>query len=93
MVSLHLISGKRQSKNYVYFGFEIFRLYFMVKGQNGVKFSCIKVNMQMRELEAICEDSLDHLKQPADQWEEQGGGTVRCGCHGNHVRINKTEES
>lgn len=43
--------------------------------------------MQMRELKQFCADSLDHLKQQADQWEEQGGGTVRCSCHGNHVRI------
>ena len=46
MVSLHLISGKNHGqKKYVCFVFEIFHLYFMVKGQNGVKFSCIKVKL------------------------------------------------
>ena len=78
----------RGQKKYMCFVFEIFHLYFMVKGQNGVKFKLYKSKiMQIRELKQFCADSLDHLKQRTDQWEEQGGGTVRCSCHGNHVRI------
>lgn len=88
MVLLHLISGKPWSKKCVVFFF--WNLVSLSYAQRN-KFYKIKLYkskiMWIRELKQFCADSLDHPNQHADPWEEQGRGTVRCGCYGNHVLI------
>lgn len=82
-VLLHLIRWKLV-KTHVYFDFATLSFF---KRRHGIKLRCIRIKLCESVLQQFCANSLQHPKLQADQWKEQGRGTVQCGCYDNLVLI------
>lgn len=84
---LHLIRRKLV-KTHVYFVWQLFVSLIIAQEKKWYKIKVFKNKINVnQELQQICANSLQHPNLQADQWKEQGRGTVQCGCYGNLVLI------